>query len=290
MFELLEFIQSHILYLALLLGTGVLAGFLNTLACGGSLLTLPMLIFLMDLPGLADALPAADDAAEDKDVTPYANGTNRVAILFQNLSAILGFRNKGISNFRYAIVLAIPAVAGAAIGAVLATQTGDKVFEPILAVVLVSMLFLTLFNPTEWLHDKINPGDTHHKIITGIVLFFIGIYGGFIQAGTGLLIIAALRIIDGDDLVITNSLKVFIIFAYTIIALGIFISKGQIVWILGITLAIGNATGAWIGSHWAVAKGEKWIKVVLVVTVLAYSINLFLKPFGLDVVSLLGVG
>ena len=276
MFELLFGQDFNLLYIPLLLGVGIFAGFLNTIACGGSLLTLPTLIFL---------LPFATRITTN--VTALANGTNRVAILFQNFSAIFGFRRKGVSNFRYAIALMIPATIGAAIGAGLATQTKDNVFEPILAVVMIGMLLLTLFNPTEWLHDKINPSDTHHKIITSVVLFFVGIYGGFIQAGVGLLIIAALRIIDGDDLVITNALKVFIIFFYTIIALGIFVSQGQVNWVLGITLAFGNATGAWLGSHWAVGAGEKWIKLVLVVVVIFYSADLALKPIGWDIKSLL---
>ncbi len=278
MFEALFGPEFNFLFIPLLLGVGMFAGFLNTLACGGSLLTLPTLIFL---------LPFATGIKTN--VTPLANGTNRVAILLQTFSAIFGFRRKGVSNFRYAIALTIPAAIGAAIGAYIATQTEDNVFEPILAVVMIGMLLLTLFNPTEWLHDKINPSDTHHRIITSVVLFFVGIYGGFIQAGVGLLIIAALRIIDGDDLIITNALKVFIIFFYTIIALGIFVSQGQVNWVLGITLAFGNATGAWIGSHWAVNAGEKWIKVVLVITVTVYAADLALKPLGWDIKSLLNL-
>ena len=123
-----------------------------------------------------------------------------------------------------------------------------------------------------------------------VVFFFIGIYGGFIQAGVGLLVITALRLLTGIDLVRTNAIKVLVIFFYTIVALGIFISEGHVNWILGFTLAAGNATGAWIGSHWAVEKGDKWIKVVLVVAVLVFATNLMLKPFKLDVVSLLGLG
>ena len=279
-----EIFGLDLLYVFLLFGAGSFAGFLNTVAFGGSLITLPTLIFLLNLPGLSTITQGVTN------VTTVANGTNRVAILCQNFSAILGFRRKGVSNFRYAIALTLPALVGATLGVILATRTSDKVFEPILAVVMVSMLLLALFNPTEWLQSRINPGGTNHKVITGIALFFVGIYGGFIQAGVGLLIIAALRILDGSDLVITNSLKVFIIFFYTIIALGIFISQGQVNWVLGITLATGNATGAWLGSHWAVKAGDKWIKVVLVVTVLVFATNLVLKPFNLDLISLLGLG
>ncbi len=265
--------EIDILHIILLIGAGMFAGFVNTIAFGGSMLTLFALVkiipFAIDVPNL----PAGTN------VTNIANGTNRVAILFQNFSAILGFHRKGISNFRHAINLTIPAVAGAGIGAYIATLTSDEVFKPVLAIVMVTMLLLTLFNPTEWLHQKINPSETQYKIITTIALFFVGIYGGFIQAGVGLLVIATLRILDGGDLVITNALKVFIIFFYTIIALGIFVMKGQVNWILGPTLAVGNATGAWIGSHLAVKMGDKWIKVVLVVVVIASVINLLWETF-----------
>lgn len=277
----IEIFGLDILYIILLMGVGMFAGFVNTVAFGGSLLTLPTLRFLLPFATGMNYPPGS--------ISTIANGTNRIAILFQNFSAILGFRRKGFSNFRYAIALTIPAVIGAAIGTRLATKTTDKVFDPILAVVMITMLLLTLFNPTERLHEKINPSGTRHKIITTIALFFVGIYGGFIQAGAGLLVIATLRILDGGDLVITNAHKVFIIFFYTILALSIFVMEKQVDWALGLTLATGNATGAWIGSHLAVKMGDKWIKVVLVVVVIVLATNLMLTPFKLDVVSLLGL-
>ena len=243
------------MHVLLLFGTGIAAGFLNTVAFGGSLLALPVLIFL--------GLPTA-----------VANGTNRIAIFCQNFSAIVGFRRKGVSDFRYSILLAIPAVIGAVIGATIAVDIKDAVFNLILAVVMITMLVLTLINPTERLKDRIENTDTRSKIIAMVVFFFIGIYGGFIQAGVGLLVITALRLLTGIDLVRTNAIKVFVIFFYTVVALGIFIIKDKVNWYLGPTLAIGNACGAWLGSHWAVEKGDKWIKVVLIVAVLAFAIRL----------------
>lgn len=264
----IELFGLDILYIVILMSVGMFAGFLNTVAFGGSLLTLPTLVYVIPFAIDIQSLPVGTDE------TNIANGTNRVAIIFQNFSAIMGFRRKGVFNFRQAMTLTIPAVIGAAIGAYIATLTPYSVFKPVLAVVMISMLMLTLFNPTEWLQNKINPSGMQHQIIASLALFFVGIYGGFIQAGVGLLVIATLRILDGSDLVTTNAHKVFIIFFYTIIALGIFISKGHVNWILGFTLAAGNATGAWIGSHLAVKMGDKWIKVVLVVTVIAYVIKL----------------
>ena len=195
--------EFNILHTFLLFGTGIFAGFLNTVAAGGSLLALPMLIFLTSDPVLA-------------------NGTNRIAIFFQNLSAIMGFRRKGVSNFRYGILLAIPAVIGAAIGAKIAIGTDAALFQFILAGVMLVMLTLTLLNPTAKLKDRIESSSTGPKIIAMVVFFFIGIYGGFIQAGVGLLVITALRLLTGIDLVRTNAIKVLVIFFYTIIALGIF--------------------------------------------------------------------
>ena len=247
--------EFNLLHVVLLFGTGIAAGFLNTVAFGGSLLALPMLIFL----GLESAV---------------ANGTNRVAIFFQNFSAIMGFRRKGVFDFRYSILLAVPAVIGAVIGATIAVDIKDSVFNLILAVVMIAMLVLTLLNPTERLKDRIESGSKHSKIIPMVVFFFIGIYGGFIQAGVGLLIITALRLLTGMDLVRTNAIKVFVIFFYTVVALGIFIMEGKVNWYLGPTLAVGNACGAWLGSHWAVEKGDKWIKVMLIVAVVAFAVRL----------------
>ncbi|MCY3724737.1 sulfite exporter TauE/SafE family protein [Candidatus Poribacteria bacterium] len=247
--------EFNFLHVLLLFVTGIAAGFLNTVAFGGSLLALPMLIFL--------GLPTA-----------VANGTNRVAIFCQNFSAIVGFRRKGVSDFGYSILLAIPAVIGAAIGATIAVDIRDAVFNLILAAVMITMLVLTLINPTERLKNRMESNDTRSKIISMVVFFFIGIYGGFIQAGVGLLVITALRLLTGIDLVRTNAIKVFVIFFYTVVALGIFIIKDKVNWYLGPTLAIGNACGAWLGSHWAVEKGDKWIKVVLIVAVVAFAIRL----------------
>ena len=264
-------VDFNLLHTVLLFGTGICAGFINTVAAGGSLLALPMLIFLTADPVLA-------------------NGTNRVAIFFQNLSAIMGFRRKGVSDFRYGILLAIPAAIGAWIGAKIAIGTDAALFQFILAAVMLIMLTLTLLNPTARLKDRIESSGTGATIIAIVVFFFIGIYGGFIQAGVGLLVITALRLLTGIDLVRTNAIKVFVIFCYTVVALGTFIINKQVDWTLGVTLAMGNATGAWIGSHWAVEKGDKWIKVVLVVTVLVFATNLALEPFNLDIKSLLGLG
>jgi len=242
----------------LILGTGVLAGFLNTVAGGGSLLTLPVLIFL----GLSSAT---------------ANGTNRIAVFAQNASGIIGFRRKGVADFGHSALLTLPAIAGAWFGARIAVGMNDILFNRILSGIMIAVLFVTLFSPTKKLQGGAENLSLFRKIIGMGVFFVIGVYGGFIQAGVGFVVIAALTLVNGFDLVRANATKLFVIFFYTIVALVIFIKSANVDWYLGLTLAIGNATGAWIGSHWAVAKGDKWIRGVLVVTVLAFAIRLFWK-------------
>ena len=244
----------------LILVTGVFAGFLNTVAGGGSLLTLPVLIFL--------GLPPAT----------AANGTNRVAVFIQNASAIMGFRRKGVSDFSYSVLLTLPALVGAWFGAQIAVETDEVVFNRVLASIMIAVLLLTLLNPTKKLQSETANLSIARKIIGMLVFFFVGIYGGFIQAGVGFIIIASLTLTNGFDLVRTNAIKVFVIFFYTIIALIAFIR--YVDWPLGLTLAVGNATGAWIGSHWAVDKGDKWIRVVLIVAVVAFAIGLVWKTVG----------
>ena len=107
---------------------GVVAGVINTLAGGGSLITLPMLIFL--------GLPAT-----------VANGTNRLAITVQSMLAVAGFKRKGVSNFKLSFLMSLPALIGAIIGAQLAVDVSDILFKRILAVVMILVLGLILWNP-----------------------------------------------------------------------------------------------------------------------------------------------
>ena len=245
-------------HIPLLIGVGTVAGFINTLAGGGSLLTLPVLIFI--------GLPSA-----------MANGTNRVALFIQNISGILGFRRKGISDFRFAALITLPALVGSWIGANLAVEMNDALFRKVLAGIMLLVLVLIITNPAKrWRMVEQQPGKGRLTIAM-VVFFFIGIYCGFIQAGAGYLIIASITLTSGFDLVRTNAVKLFVVLFVTVVALVVFLSNGQVDWVRGLTLAIGNATGAWIGSHWAVAKGDKWIRRILVVTVIAFSIKLVIQ-------------
>ena len=242
------------LHLLLLFGVGLVAGVLNVLAGGGSLLTLPVLLFL--------GLPAA-----------VANGTNRVAILAQNVVAVRGFRNRGLLPWRLALLCTGPALLGGALGARLAVDVDDVLFRRILAAVMLGVCVVMIVDPARRLRfDPARPGTAR---TVGLVLSFlvIGAYGGFIQAGVGFLIITGL-LVQGLDLVRINAVKVFVVGAFTVAALAVFVAHGQVDWRLGAALAAGNAAGGWLGTRLAVAKGHAWIRRLVLVTVVVFALRL----------------
>ncbi|MEM6641978.1 MAG: sulfite exporter TauE/SafE family protein [Bacteroidota bacterium] len=239
----------------LLVLSGVFAGFVNSIAGGGSLVIVPLLIFM--------GLPTAD-----------ANGSNRVAILIQNIFSVAGFRSKGVSVFPLAIYLAIPAVLGAVIGSKIAVDIGDQLFKRILAVVMLIVMLVTIFQPK--MGKPTTAGFSKKKIALSILLFFfLGIYGGFIQAGIGFLIIASLTLVHGLSMAQTNSIKVFVILCYTCAAVVVFFIEGKIQWEYGLTLAAGNSMGAWVGSRWSVGKSDRLIRMILMTMVFGMSVKLW---------------
>lgn len=240
----------------IIIAAGFGAGFINTIAGGGSLISLPILIF-MGLP------------------PTVANASNRIALFSQNIFGVLGFRSKGVSAYPYSLWLGLSALVGAIIGAKLAVDINDDVFNRILAIIMVLVVLTMIVNPVK--AGKQERTSTKYTIIGLIVFFFIGIYGGFIQVGVGFMIIAALTSINGFSLVKTNSAKVFIVLVYMTAALAVFIWEDKINWYYGIVMAIGNSSGAWFASRWSVEKGDKWIKIFMIVAVMAMAIKLWVS-------------
>ncbi len=240
--------------LFLLFFFGVLAGFINVNAGGGSTLTLPMLIFL----GLDGAV---------------ANGTNRIAILFQNISAIFSFKNQNHSQFKLSFKLALFTLPGAIIGAYSATTISNQMFEKILAIIMIGVI-VTMLLPKKSITAVTNLTRKQNFYVY-LAMFGVGFYGGFIQVGVGFLLMASLHYLMKQSLVYVNMHKVFIVLIYTIPALLIFIYSGNVDWGYGLTLACGNMLGAWWGAKFSIKGGEKFIKIILIIAVSLMSLKLF---------------
>ena len=245
----------------LLVVVGFLAGIINTMAGGGSLLTMPLLIFL----GLDSTM---------------ANGTNRIAILFQNATAIGGYRSKKQFAGKFGFILGVAALLGAIIGSKIALEISDGVFNKILAVVMILVVVMTAINPSLQLKDGqnlVHRMGLKHKIFAVFALFLTGIYGGFIQAGTGLFIMAALSFINRYSLLEANVAKATIMLVYTLSAIVVFALDGQINLFYGLSLAFSMSIGAWWASRWSTAGGQKYIKWFMLVAVTAMAISLWVK-------------
>ena len=236
--------------LPLLFAIGTVAGLLNVMAGGGSALTLPALIFL----GLDSAL---------------ANGTNRVAIVVQNLSAILSFRQEKMYQFRTSMKMALWTLPGGVLGAILAIRISDEWFQKVLGIVLIFVVISMMFSPSGKKGDFLSEAQLIKR--TWFVypsLFMVGFYGGFIQVGIGFILMAILFHLMRLDLLLVNMHKVFIVLVYTLPALLIFIWNGNVDWALGLSLAAGNSFGGWWAAKLSVKKGDRFIRYFLFVAVL----------------------
>ena len=234
---------------------GIIAGTLNVIAGGGSLLTLPVMIFL--------GLPPT-----------VANGTNRVAILVQNIGASWSFSRHGLISRDWLLLAIPPAMLGALLGTFAAVRIGDLEFQRILAVILVGAAAWMLWHPV------IPPSEGDAELPTGarrwgfIAAFFgVGVYGGFIQAGVGFVILAVTTA-AGLNLIRSNALKVTVVLAFTSIALALFTFSGKVDWSMGLALAAGNFLGGLAGVHLQVLKGHKWVRGVVTTTIIVFALRL----------------
>jgi len=243
------------LYISIILFlVGLVAGTLNVIAGGGSLLSLPVMIFL--------GLPPT-----------VANGTNRVAILIQNIGASWSFHRKGLVSREWLLLAVPPAVLGAVMGTVAAVHIGELEFQRVLAVILVVAALWSIWNPIELQAEgnaELPVGIRRWAFIAAF--FLIGAYGGFIQAGIGFILLAATSA-AGFNLIRGNALKVTVVLAFTPLALVLFAWNGKVDWAMGFALAAGNFLGGLAGVHLQVLKGHKWVQGVVTVVIVIFALR-----------------
>ena len=234
--------------LFLILG-GFAAGVINTMAGGGSALTVPLLV-LAGVPGT------------------LANGSNRVGVLTSTSAALLSFRRSGIDFLTGAAPILGPAVIGSLVGSFGISQLEDETFETVFGFLLIPIIILTIFKPKPAVGAEPWP-----RPIIMVVFFLVGLYGGAFQAGVGLVLLAALTR-AGYDLVRANSVKVLINLVVTLIALPVFILQGKVVWLPAIVLAVGFTAGGWGGAKLAVKGGERIVRRFMIAAALLLAARL----------------
>jgi len=247
-----EYAQWIILFLA-----GVAAGWINVLAGGGSILTVPVMVFL-GLPG------------------PVANGTNRIGIIAQNIMAVAGFFRKGFSDFKLSATLAACAAVGAFFGANVGVKLEGVWFDRALALIMIGVLIVMFTGAGQKQTSRAAPeeGRPRNLVLGHFLMIGAGFWGGFIQIGVGFILMPILNRVLGLDLVRVNMHKVFIALVFSIVALGVFAAQVKIEWALGLALAAGYALGGWLGANSAIAGGEALIKRVFYIAIAAMAVKL----------------
>ena len=240
-------------YIALPL-IGIAAGFVNTLAGGGSFVTLPALMFLFGLDPQA------------------ANATNRLSVLLQTGTGTFMFKKHGFTDIKLAFRLFIPAICGSTIGAAITEILPKDVFSLVFGAAMLGMAIMLMFKPKLLLATNRHP--LSNKWSELLIFFLIGIYGGFVQAGVGLLLLVALSLFHPNDLSKSNAVKVTIAFLLTFSPIIIFTLAGQIVWAYGFLLALGTVPGAIIGAKFAIKKGATPIFYFIIVIAVLTSMKL----------------
>jgi uncharacterized membrane protein YfcA len=238
----------------LMIVAGFAAGFINTLAGSGSILTLPLLIFM--------GLPAN-----------VANATNRVNVLFQNAVSTTSFHRSRVLDVRGAIILGVPAVIGSIGGALIAASLNEQVMRKAIGVVMIMMAVLIVTKSDQWINGRITEISHRPDWKLMVIMFMLGVYGGFIQLGAGVFILASLVMGVGYDLVRANAVKTAIILVITVAALLVFQGSGKVNWSLGLVVAIGSMSGAWVAARFAIHWGTKWVYRILLFVVILSALD-----------------
>lgn len=251
-------LQWYVYPLALM--AGIAAGIINTLAGSGSLLTLPLLLFLGLPPNVA-------------------NGTNRVGVVMQNVVSVTTLYRAGRLQLTGALWLVVVATAGSIVGALIAVDLNKQAMNIAIGIMMVVMLLVILFDPQRWLRPKSELKSDRHGIGALALFFIIGVYAGFIQAGVGIFILAAMVMGLGYSLVEANCIKLLLILVTTAVALLIFAGNSQVEWGIGGLMAVGQGTGAWLAARFALSRKDAavWVRRLLIAVVILS----ILKQFGL---------
>ena len=250
--------QLFLLYAALI-GSGIAAGFLNTLAGGGSMLTLPALMLL--------GLPA-----------DLANGTNRLSVVATSTSGVLGFARGGKLDRAAILPVLIPTIVGSLVGSTVAAVVPPTLLKYVLLGTMLAMALVMLLRPQALTAPEGSESQLAQRKLVGFLgLFGAGLYGGFIQAGVGFVLLSVLGGALRYDLVRANALKLICTFVFGVVSLGVFVVAGQVVWVPAVLLAVGTAIGAQVAVRFALRARHAVLRWVVFVTVVATCFGAFFK-------------
>lgn len=231
----------------ILISAGFIAGIVNSIAGGGSFLTLPALMLF----GLEPKL---------------ANGTNRLAVLFSSASAVLTFQKHGHLDQRLVLRVGVPTLLGVPVGSLLAVHLTADAFRGVFGMLFLVMAGIILLDPKRMTRQKLKTDTSFWKLSPIFVL--IGIYVGFMQAGMGILLLVAMSWLQSGDLIASNAVKNSVGFIVTLAATVVFVGYGLIAWVPGLVMALGNVMGGVVGARLAIEKGNRLVFTFLLIVMI----------------------
>ena len=258
-FLIADFFTDNALPWLLFAIAGIVAGVINTLAGSGSLITLPIFMFLCGLPA------------------NIANGTNRVGVIFQSAIALRSYRKTGVVDFAGSGWIVLPTTCGAILGAILAAGMNDRQMTYVIGGLMVVMLVVLTVNPKRWLRESDASTRNNRSPVSMSIYFVIGIYGGFIQAGVGILLLISLVMVSKYSLKEGNGVKLLVVLGFAIPTLGVFIWNNQVHLGYGIAMAVFQSLGAVIGVRFAtrVPNANLWIHRLLILILIVAATKIF---------------
>jgi uncharacterized membrane protein YfcA len=231
----------------------LLAGVINSVAGGGTLLTFP-------------ALVAAG-------LTPLsANATSTVALLPASLSSMLGYRGELAGARRWAIALALPSLVGGGLGALLLLHTSNATFERVVPwlVLGATALFLLQRPLLRWIrgHEPASQSQEELEARTPAPLLLamqlaVGVYGGYFGAGIGILMLAALGFLGFNNIHRMNGLKNWGAFCMNLVAAATFVVSGIVDWPVALSMAVGSIAGGYLGARGAQRLPQRFVRGIV---------------------------
>jgi uncharacterized membrane protein YfcA len=248
--------ELDVLTVVLLTGAAFVAGFIDSIAGGGGLITIPALLFAGAGPLVAIA-------------------TNKVQAIFGAGTAAVSYSRSGLVAPRSMVTGIAAAALASAVGALVATQLPAELLERAIPAALIGIALFFAFKPS--IDDADRASRMTPVVFAATAIPAVGFYDGIFGPGTGSFFMVAFVGLAGYGVLRATAHTKVLNLASNLGAFGVFAVNGAIEWRIGLTMGLAQVAGAWFGSHVAIANGARLIKPVLVVTCIVISLRLLLS-------------
>ncbi|MFM7056052.1 MAG: sulfite exporter TauE/SafE family protein [Planctomycetota bacterium] len=269
-------------WLALLIvcPAAALGGAINSVAGGGTLVTFPALVWVLD------ALAGSGSAAI------LANGTNSVALAPGAFSGSWAYRRELKSLRQQAYWLAIPSLFGGAIGAILVVLGSEVLFRSMIPWLIGAATLLFILQPRltpaaravpaqPLSADSSPPQGTTSRPSNAVLIIQLGIavYGGYFGAGIGILMLSSLSLLNLGNIHQINGLKTVLAGLINGVSVVVFIANDKVYWPLAVPMIVSAMLGGWLGAAWARKLDRRIVRRIVIAIGLVLTAWYFIQEF-----------